>query len=996
MIGETVSHYRILSSLGSGGMGVVYLAEDTHLARRVAIKFSTAPPGDESYRARFLREARAASALNHAHIATVYDYGESPGGQPFIVMELVTGETLAQLMRRGLTVSEAVRIAAETAEALGEAHRNGVIHRDIKPGNIVIDERGQVKVLDFGLAKLFHGSVEASENEATEPITQTAAGVVLGTPSYMSPEQARDAPLTPATDLFSLGVVLYACLTGRPAFAGSNTVEILAGVLHVDPTPPSHHNLRVSPALDAIVAKALAKDPQARYQSAQEMAADLRGAISGMTPPGTQETQLLLPAADHRAPPATGFRDTLRTLAGPLRRSRSTAVVTLAVLLAVVASGGWFLLSDRTYQPAPDALRWYREGVTALRDGTYYKASKALEQAVRHDSGFTMAHARLAEAYLELDLMDKAREEMLRAVPPGASPRLTRAERSYLQALQFTLTGDFPGAARTYRELLLRAPPAERADAYLDLGRAYDKQEKTKEAADAYRESIHLQSQNPAARLRLAILYGRQSQRDKASQAFQQAEQLYRGLSNLEGVTEVLYQRAVLANRIGNSGEARNLLGQALELSAHIGSVSQEIQSLLQLSAAEYRAADYAQAQSDTAKAIDMARAAGLENLTTRGLVDLGNAYFLKGDAGEAKKAYTQSLEYARRYRSEHNEARALLSLGSLAVRYGSVDEAIGDVQQALTWFQRGGYQKETANALVLLARAQRQKGDYSAALGSFDEQLRLSNQLGDLSQTALAEQGRGSVLQAQGRLPESLAAYRQAYEAAHKTGDPLNSAFDMLDAADVYWRLGRYEEARQALDQAGSASSRAVAALDNEIRAGMALSRRDFAGAIEFCRRVLEEPNVSIDLTVAAKSTLGAAKFASGSRREGLADLNEATRMAAKSGSAPLIANSGLAYAEALVASGEARKALDAARAAQQWFAGAGNVEAEWRSWLEVARAESALGAAADSRESAEKANQGLASLQEKWDSESYKAYLNRLDIQERRNYLNKVAGLR
>src|SRR5215469_360413 len=247
MIGETVSHYRILSSLGRGGMGVVYLAEDTHLARRVAIKFSTAPPGDESYRARFLREARAASALNHAHIATVYDYGESAEGQAFIVMELVRGETLANLMRRGLTVAETMRIISEVAEALGEAHRNGVIHRDIKPSNIVIGERGQVKVLDFGLAKVFNQSAEDGKDVPTEPITQTTAGVVLGTPSYMSPEQARDGPVTPASDLFSLGGVLYACLAGRPAFAGSNTVEILAEVLHVDPMPPSRLNPHVTP-----------------------------------------------------------------------------------------------------------------------------------------------------------------------------------------------------------------------------------------------------------------------------------------------------------------------------------------------------------------------------------------------------------------------------------------------------------------------------------------------------------------------------------------------------------------------------------------------------------------------------------------------------------------------------------------------------------------------------------------------------------------------------
>jgi tetratricopeptide (TPR) repeat protein len=334
------------------------------------------------------------------------------------------------------------------------------------------------------------------------------------------------------------------------------------------------------------------------------------------------------------------------------------------------------------------------------------------------------------------------------------------------------------------------------------------------------------------------------------------------------------------------------------------------------------------------------------------------------------------------------------LSLGSLAMRYGSVDEAIGDVQQALVWFQRGGYQKETANALVLLARAERQKGDYTAALGSFDEQLRLSNQMGDASQAALAQQGRGSVLQAQGRLPEALAAYRQAYDAAHKMGDPLNSAFDLLDSADVYWRLGRYDDARQALDQAGPNPSSAVGALDGQIRAAMALSRRDFAGAIQFSRKVLEEPNVSIDLTVAAKSTLGAAKFASGARAEGLAVMAEAARLAAKSGSAPLIAHSGLAHAEALLAAGEARSALDAARAAQQWFAGAGNIEAEWQCWLAAAGAESALKDVAKSLDSAQKARQLLASLQEKWDAENYTAYLARPDIRERRNQSTRLAG--
>jgi tetratricopeptide (TPR) repeat protein len=997
MIGETVSHYRILGKLGRGGMGVVYLAEDTHLERRVAIKFSTAAPENEAYRTRFLREARAASALNHPHIARIYDYGETAGGQPFLVMELVAGEDLAHLLAHGgVTVLQAVRIAEEVAEALAEAHRSGIIHRDIKPSNILINERGQVKVLDFGLAKLYHEHTPASEESPTVATSATAEGTVLGTPAYMSPEQAREAPLAPRSDLFALGAVLYECLTSRRAFAGANSVEILASVLHVDPPPPSQVNARVPPALDAVVAKALQKNPDARYQSAPEMLADLRAARAGMTQPETEKTEVLPAPGQSSAPQTPTLWQTLQTLSGPLRRRRATAAVTLFFLLAAIGTG-WWLLSGRSYQAVPDAFRWYQEGVAALRDGTYYKASKALEQAVARDPQFSMAHARLAEAYLELDLTDKAREEMLRATPPGASPQLSRAERLYLRALQLTLTGDFAGAAAIYRDLLARAGTEEKANAYLDLGRAYEKHEKIQDAAEAYRQATRRQSQNPAAWLRLAILYGRQLQQERASQAFEQAEQLYRNLSNPEGAVEVLYQRAVMANRMANYSAARALLEQALKLSADIGSISQQIQALLQLSAAEYRGSgDYAQAQADAGKAIDMARANGLENLTARGLVDLGNAYFLKGDADEARKAYTQSLEYARRFHSERNEARALLSLGSLAMRYGDLEDAIRQVQQARDWYQRGGYQKQAADALVLLARAQRQKADYPAALESFQQQAEIGKQMGDASLVALAEQGSGTVLMAQGRFPEALAAFRRAYEAAQKTGDQLNSQYDLLDEAAVYWRLGRYQQARQALADAGPSPSRAVAALDDATRGDMALSQRDFRAAMEFSRRVLEQPNPDTDLMVEAKCTLGAAQIATGARKNGLAALAEAVRVAEKSGSALLVAGARLAYAEALLAAGEAQRARDTASAVQQWFAGVGNPEAEWRSWLVAAGAGRALGEPGKSQESTQKAAQLLASLAQKWDSDSYKTYMDRPDIQDRGKELARLAAAR
>src|ERR1041385_5150945 len=195
MIGETISHYRIIKKLGEGGMGVVYLGEDVLLQRRVAIKTlnSKRGSGDQHFRARFLREARAISALSHQNIANIYDYGETADGQPYIVMELVEGKTLVDLMRdQSLTIPRSIEIVKQVAEALSEAHHRGIVHRDIKPSNIAINERGIVKVLDFGLAKhvIVSSSVGAQTAGFDAVHTQTREGIVIGTPMYLSPEQA--------------------------------------------------------------------------------------------------------------------------------------------------------------------------------------------------------------------------------------------------------------------------------------------------------------------------------------------------------------------------------------------------------------------------------------------------------------------------------------------------------------------------------------------------------------------------------------------------------------------------------------------------------------------------------------------------------------------------------------------------------------------------------------------------------------------------------------
>ncbi|HEY0319576.1 MAG TPA: protein kinase [Pyrinomonadaceae bacterium] len=279
-IGQTFSHYRLIKKLGEGGMGIVYTAEDTHLHRTVAVKFLSAERNRRVFHARFLREARAASKLNHPNIAAVYDYGEMDEGRPFIVMELIHGETLSKLLEaKTLSIEQRITIIKSVLEALTEAHAQGIVHRDIKPSNIVIGPREVVKVLDFGLAKSFleESAAEPQAAAIMELPTQTLTGVVLGTPLYVSPEQATGAPVDPRSDIFSVGAVLYECIAGRPAFAAPSVVEIFAQVISSNPpAPPSRYNSTVPHTLDRIALKALARTIEDRYQSAEEFLEDLR------------------------------------------------------------------------------------------------------------------------------------------------------------------------------------------------------------------------------------------------------------------------------------------------------------------------------------------------------------------------------------------------------------------------------------------------------------------------------------------------------------------------------------------------------------------------------------------------------------------------------------------------------------------------------------------------------------------------------------------------
>jgi len=328
VIGTTVQHYRIGELLGSGGMGEVYRAEDVRLGRAVALKFLPAAlKADPDSRARLLNEARAASLLRSPNIAVTFDIGEF-GGADYIVMEYVEGELLSARVASGpLPVREVVEVGMQVADALDEAHARGIVHRDIKSGNLMRTGRGLIKVLDFGLAKFLRAPGQDEAAAVTQPQV-TVAGMVVGTVSYMAPEQALGHEVDHRSDLFSLGVVLYELATGRTPFVGGSPTEIIDRILHEIPPPPSRYVSAVPASLDAVIARALEKNPVFRYQAARDLHADLR--------------------------------DIAHEMDGARRRSSSRAAVTAAPPPRIESSVAVMTFTNITREPGDD---WIGTGI---------------------------------------------------------------------------------------------------------------------------------------------------------------------------------------------------------------------------------------------------------------------------------------------------------------------------------------------------------------------------------------------------------------------------------------------------------------------------------------------------------------------------------------------------------------------------------------------------------------------------------------------------------
>ncbi|MGD0134685.1 MAG: protein kinase [Bryobacteraceae bacterium] len=948
------SRFRVVRFIAAGGMGDVYEVDDLELDERLALK-TIRPEIVNGGRAlaRFKREVQFAKRVSHPNVCRIHDLGthrDPAADLVFLTMQLVHGETLAERLRRDgrISLPEALPLVVQMAEALGAAHDAGVIHRDFKTSNVILTGTKLV-VTDFGLAR---STAAGDDNSLTE------SGHLVGTPAYMAPEQLTRGDLTPATDVYALGLVMFEMLTGRKPFQGDTPLD--SALKRLTEAPPSPDNLvpGLDPQWGTVILRCLEREPAKRYQRPNEV-------IRALTPGVGSPTETL-----------TGFGPRLTT-------KMSLGWIAAAIVLAAVAAMAWRIWTSGSRLPPEDAMRWYQEGINALRDGTYFKATKALERAVSIAPKFAMGHARLAEAWMELDYTDKAQEEMLRANPPGGHARVSDAEQLFLEAVHLTLVRDFRGAVEKYQQILKKLRDSDLADGFVDLGRAWEKAENPAEAEHAYEEATRRSPQYAAAFLRLGALYGRAQNYSKANQAFEQADSLYRSLSNMEGATEVLYQRAT-ANETSHPKEAADLAEQAIALARTGDNAYLEITSLLRLSSIYNALNNPVSARQNASEALEKSRSHGLDNLTMRALIQTGNSALLRGDSDEAKRLFDQAVDLARVHHNVRNEMRARFSLASVLIQQGSLTEGLKHLEPALVYFREGGYKRETEQLLLITAQAKLQQGDYGGALKAAEERLRVASQIGNRSIEALAEESIGDVLAHLERFPEALPHFRNHLAASEAIHSQTGVGYALSHIGDQLAILGRYPEAEQALSRALAIAARpdgdvSLAVVIHKELAKMALSRLRFAQADTEARLALVQSK-GTDIEVHSLLALSAAAI--GKKVVAKQEMELVMQLAGAAEGKAELPGALLTSAVVWLEAGEAQEALNSALRAKQMFAAEGKVVSEWRASLAAAQAAMAGGDPVRSKQLAAAASAALEALSKEWPPEDYRTYRARPDV--------------
>lgn len=601
-VNTTLSHYRIVSKIGAGGMGEVYLAQDTKLNRKVAIKFlPESLTADEQAIKRLVREAQAAARLDHPNICTIHEVSEEDG-RSFIVMQYIEGETLDSGMRRKpLTLSESLSIAAQVADALAEAHAHGIVHRDIKPSNIMITPRGKVKVLDFGLAKSINGDV-AVDAEAQTATLLTQSGVVVGTVPYMSPEQLRGERLDGRSDIFSYGIVLYEIIGGRRPFEAQSLAEITSAILMRDP-PPLQSNSNIIPAkLESLILRCLEKEPAQRYQTMVELLVDLDRVRSD------RENGSVV-AASNDAPTVRMDIDGSRRRVNwrRLAQSRVAAAFGVLVILGLAIIGYLrFFRSPTTsnksitkYESSPAYDTYLRAKVVIKSESQdeIENAIKLLKQALAIDPQFAPAWAALARAYNIKSFYFSAPEEQRKQLNEEAAVAVEKAlsldpnlaEGHYARGLiLWTHANRFPheAAIQSYRRALELDPNLD--EAHHQLGVVYFHIGLLDKGWAEIEKAVSINASNTLARFRFGVI-------NMYKGKYEEANAVFKSTPLKSNPSLWAYQSATALFRLGRTEEANQLLDEYLQNYPHDeGGVGTSVRAMMLAKAGKFREAEAA------------------------------------------------------------------------------------------------------------------------------------------------------------------------------------------------------------------------------------------------------------------------------------------------------------------------------------------------------------------------------------------------------------------
>jgi tetratricopeptide (TPR) repeat protein len=957
--------YRLTSLLGRGGMGEVYLAQDLLLGRDVAIKLlSEASFQDAAARRRLLKEARATASLQHPFICPVYDCGDTADGRTYIVMQYVEGETLATLLERGaVSPRQALTISAQLAEALGAAHSHGLVHRDVKPANVIITPDGSPRLLDLGIAR--QTEMPGAASEAPTLSTATALGTIVGTPAYMAPEQVEQRPVDSRTDLFSLGAVLYELLTGRRAFGGTTALETLLSVLKDHPPAPSTLRRELTDRHDALCQRLLAKDPSERFQSAHEVVGAIRLLLDETS--GISHSAL--------QPPRSGWR----------WRSPTTLVIVGLLIVMVVAAWLW----NRSALPTVpgEAQGWYDRGTEAIREGAYITGQTALEQAIKLYPQHALAYARLAEADAELGAERSAQQRLVRVASlVSDESRLPEIERLRLSAVRSLVLRDVDRAVSVYREIVARHP--DEPGAWLDLGRAQETAGLRSDAKASYEQAVAHDSQYAAAYVRLGYVQGLESNRAAALAAFGRAEQLYRAASDSEGETEVLIRRGSILDAFGELAPARADLERALRLATDARRTYQQVRARAALASVTASEGNLAEAERLGTGAVDDALANGLESVAADTLVDL--AGMLQAEKPTDAAAHLErAIQTADRAGAPRVTARARLQQAALSEAQGDPRAALSRVEKVLGFLRENRYRRYEFAALSIASRAHQRLGETELARSLSEQVLAVAETLKDEAQEALALSNLSSITTDLGDYAAALRYRDRAIGIRRRQGNRATLPWDLANRADLLIRMGRSTEAAAVLDEldAGIASgqqayvgrARRVAYL----RGLSAATLLDCDHALPHLRRVEALGPSTENAAVLAPAVVEFCEARRGGRQAGATN-------AGKTDDSIVAAEVQFWRGAAALGRRDLRAALSTSSDGLAGLGKAHNDELRWRLAAVAAAAQLQLKDGRAHAEMADAARGALARLQSAWKDDSV-SYLQRRDLV----VLRKQAGL-